>query len=351
MQWDVFCHVVDNYGDIGVSWRLSADLAARGHGVRLWVDDPSALAWMAPHGAPRVQVLHWAHPLPEVEPGDVVVETFGCNPPPGFVARMQRPRPPLWINLEYLSAEDYAGRNHGLLSPQLAGPGAGLTKWFFYPGFTRTTGGLSREPGLMAERAAFDRHAWLASLGIDAAPGERIVSLFCYRNAALPHWLEQLSHRPTLLLLTPDRAAPQARAELGSGLTRGALRAFTLPYLAQPEFDRLLWAGDINFIRGEDSFVRAQWAGAPFVWHIYPQVDDVHALKLDAFLQRHLDGADAALARQVRDLWWHWNGLRAEPPPWPDETAWRAQAQHWTGRLAAQHDLVTRLLGFVSEKG
>ncbi|MEO7887531.1 MAG: elongation factor P maturation arginine rhamnosyltransferase EarP, partial [Polaromonas sp.] len=44
LQWDIFCKVIDNFGDIGVCWRLAADLASRGHKVRLWVDDASALA-------------------------------------------------------------------------------------------------------------------------------------------------------------------------------------------------------------------------------------------------------------------------------------------------------------------
>ena len=55
-SWDIFCQVIDNFGDIGVCWRLAADLAARGHQVRLWVDDASALHWMAPQGAAGVEV-------------------------------------------------------------------------------------------------------------------------------------------------------------------------------------------------------------------------------------------------------------------------------------------------------
>ena len=153
MHWDLFCRVIDNFGDIGVCWRLAADLGARGETVRLWVDDPSALAWMAPQGSANVDVLRWTDGMPLPAPGDVVVEAFGCNPPPDFVAQMaRRDKPPRWINLEYLSAEAYAGRNHGLRSPQFSGPGQGLDKWFFYPGFEPGTGGLIREPGLMDAR-------------------------------------------------------------------------------------------------------------------------------------------------------------------------------------------------------
>jgi uncharacterized repeat protein (TIGR03837 family) len=133
-RWDVFCRVIDNHGDLGVCWRLACDLADRGQQLRLWVDDPAALRWMAPQGHPRVALLHWTEDTPLPEPGDVVVEAFGCDPPEAFVARMAAAdRPPVWINLEYLSAEDYVERSHRLRSPQRCG----LDKWFFYPGFTR----------------------------------------------------------------------------------------------------------------------------------------------------------------------------------------------------------------------
>ena len=130
MRWDLFCRVVDNFGDIGVCWRLAADLGARGERVRLWVDDASALRWMAPSGARNVQLGAWDSAADSgTEPAAVVVEAFGCDPPPQFVARMaQRATPPLWINLEYLSAEAYVQRCHALPSPQLAGPGQGLAK-------------------------------------------------------------------------------------------------------------------------------------------------------------------------------------------------------------------------------
>jgi uncharacterized repeat protein (TIGR03837 family) len=87
-RWDVFCRVIDNHGDLGVCWRLACDLADRGQQLRLWVDDPAALRWMAPQGHPRVALLHWTEDTPLPEPGDVVVEAFGCDPPEAFVARM-----------------------------------------------------------------------------------------------------------------------------------------------------------------------------------------------------------------------------------------------------------------------
>ena len=334
LVWDVFCRVVDNFGDVGVCWRVARDLAARGERVRLWIDDASALAWMAPGGCAGVEVGAFDA---AGEPGDVVVEAFACDPPPAFVERMGARAPaPVWINLEYLSAEDWVERVHALPSPQRNG----VTKWFFHPGFSDRTGGLPREPGLLAERAAFDGEAWLGALGCPRRPGERVVSLFCYENPALPALLAELAAEPTLLLATPGHAQRQLAA---LAAPPAGVRVFALPWLAQPDFDRLLWAADLNFVRGEDSLVRAIWAGQPFAWQIYPQHDGVHADKLQALLDRMppLPGLAA--------FWRGWNGLG----PWaplPEAAAWRRAARAWRDEQAARPDLVSALRQFSRTK-
>ena len=349
MQWDVFCRVVDNHGDVGVCWRLAADLAQRGEYVRLWIDDGSALRWMAPDGTPGVSVLPWPAGDASVDPGDVVIEAFGCELPPAFVGRMaSSARAPVWVNLEYLSAESFVERAHTLLSPQL-GPGAGLRKWFFYPGFTPRTGGLIREPDLPARQQAFDAVRWLAEQGVPAAAGEQVVSLFCYAQPALPALLDQLALRPTLLLATAGQAARQTRAELGPTLRRGPLRAVLLPALTQRDYDHLLWASDLNFVRGEDSFVRAQWSGKPFVWQIYPQHDGAHLRKLDAFLERFRAAADFDVASSVSTFWRAWNAATPTLPVLPPLPPWRRHCESWRAGLQRQADLTSQLLGFVAE--
>lgn len=348
LRWDLFCRVVDNFGDIGVCWRLATDLGSRGHRVRLWVDDPSALAWLAPGGAQGVEVRPWTDDATTNDPADVVIEAFGCDPPAAFVASMAKmATPPVWINLEYLSAEAYVERSHGLPSPQHGGPGAGLTKWFFYPGFTAATGGLLREPDLASQQAVFDANAWLAARGIIRHPGERLLSLFCYADAPVRALLDRLADGPTLLLTTPGHAT---HAVSGLDLP-DKVRTQALPWLTQVDYDRLLWSCDLNFVRGEDSFVRAQWAGRPFVWHIYPQQDGVHAGKLDAFLSRHLSGASDGQAQAIGGWMRAWNGLHAElPGRLPDSDAWVELTQRWRDALRAQSDLVGQLLAFVAEK-
>ena len=351
--WDLFCRVIDNHGDIGVCWRLAADLATRGVPVRLWTNDATALAWIAPDGKPGVTVRHWNDAESALMPGDVVIEAFGCELPQAFIQSMaKRLRAPVWINLEYLSAEDFVERVHGLPSPQTAGAGAGLRKWFFYPGFNARTGGLIREPDLAERQQQFNAAQWLRGHGVDPRPGEQRVSLFCYPQANVPALLEQLAQitrRPTLLLATHGAAAMQVAHSLGPSLQRGTLRAHLLPALTQRDYDHLLWACDLNFVRGEDSFVRAQWAGVPFVWQAYPQTDGADAVKLDAFLAAFLRGADPELANAVGSLWQAWNGRSRTLPALPDHAAWQRHCTGWRAGLLEQPDLTRQLLNFASE--
>lgn len=372
LQWDIFCKVIDNFGDIGVCWRLAANLASRGHRVRLWADDASALAWMAPGGCPGVRVLHWAEPLDlqqaglKQQPPDVMVEAFGCDIAPEFIAACAElagagaPRPQ-WINLEYLSAEPYVERCHAMPSPVQSGPAAGWTKWFFYPGFTEATGGLLREPDLADQQARFDPSAWLVAQGLPSS-GEKRVSLFCYEPPALARLLAQLAAdgldgQAVRLLVAAGRAENAVKSILDDKIgTRpnqhgyGMLSISYLPLLTQQGYDHLLWACDLNFVRGEDSLVRALWAGQAFVWQIYPQHDDAHLAKLHAFLAR-LDAPPSLRAFHDR-----WNaqsagGLAAASPAedLADLPGWQRWARSIRARLMGQDDLCTRLLHFVAK--
>lgn len=348
-RWDIFCQVIDNYGDIGVCWRLAAELAARGVQVQLRIDNASALAWMAPQGAPGVQVLPYdahyvAHP-------DVVIEAFGCEAPQAYLQALAQhhasaARKPVLVNLEYLSAEDYVERCHRLPSLIMSGPAKGMTRWFFYPGFTERTGGLIREQQLHERQAQFDRDAWRSAH--DIAAQATAVSLFCYEPAALPQLLQQLGQSTTdwqpHLLVTPGRATAAVQA---LGAPDGLSTSF-LPARSQREFDDMLWACDLNLVRGEDSLVRALWAGQPFVWHIYPQHDNAHHAKLDAFL----DWLDAP--ESLRRFHHAWNGMLAPEnlpvlsPALLDE--WRSCARSARQRLLQQTDLIGQLQPFAAEK-
>lgn len=367
-RWDIFCTVVDNFGDIGVCWRLARQLVQE-HGlhVRLWVDDLNSFACIQPGINPAlsdqlcagVNVCYWRAPFPPTEPADVVIEAFACELPADYVARMRATRP-LWINLEYLSAEDWVEGCHGLVSPQ-----AGLAKYFFFPGFSHKTGGVLGEAAMRVSRANWseaDRIDWLSRYAV-VAPAARVISLFAYENMVLGELLArwQAETRPVHVFLPEGRLLPQVRSELdapclkpGETLRRGALTLTCLPMLPQDEYDRLLWSCDINFVRGEDSFVRAQWAARPLVWHIYPQDDEAHHQKLLAFLDQYCMGMDAATAAAMRNFCLAWNGEVGVANEWSAfNDAWpllQEHAQTWTVRLTVNGDLATNLVNFVSDK-
>jgi uncharacterized repeat protein (TIGR03837 family) len=385
-RWDVFCRVVDNFGDVGVSWRLARQLA-REHGkaVRLWLDDLTVLAKLRPELDARlerqqvggVEVARLEEPCTGDDVADVVVETFGCDPPEGYVHAMAaRAAKPRWINLEYLSAEAWVEGSHALPSPN---PRLPLVKHYFFPGFTPRTGGLLREESLLRRRDEFQADAgaqaafWSSLVGKPPPPAALKVSLFCYAGAPLealaracmqysgPVWLIASEGVATSALAAFTRPAHDTiRRNAHPGSRRRELEVFTIPFLAQDRYDQLLWASDVNFVRGEDSFVRAQWAARPFAWNVYPTEDGAHWVKMAAFLARYTEAMDRAQAAAVTSLWEAWNRRGDEAPaghgPASLVDAWsafiarreslEAHARAWSARLGARRDLAAELVDF-----
>ncbi len=379
LSWDIFCRVIDNFGDIGVCWRLAAALAARGQSVRLWVDDVSALAWMAPEGCAGVQQMIWQpdKPMPqETQPGDVVIEAFGCELDHAWIAMnlvadyadnirgnsQKALKKLIWINLEYLSAEPYVARSHSLRSPVMKGAAQGMDKWFFYPGFTAGTGGLIHEPLPLpsqpqpqpqpSPQMPKSQQPETSQPHRDANAPRRI-SLFCYEPAALAEMLQQCadSAQRSQLLVMPGRGKQALELALqrindDSPLwnKHSMLSIDEQSSLPQTQYDALLKSCDLNFVRGEDSLVRAIWAGRAFVWQIYPQADGAHAAKLLAFLDWLQAPPD------LREFHLVWNGLSPAALPQIDVRRWTTCTLSARERLLERPDLVTQLLDFVEEK-
>ncbi len=374
LRWDIFCRVVDNFGDGGVCWRLARQLAAEhGLAVTLWIDDVATLAHIEPALDPRrddqvarsVRVRRCAdtQALPFLDP-DVVIEGFGCGLPDAYRDAMaSRPRPPVWVNLEYLSAETWVESAHALPSPH---PRLPLTCWFYFPGFTANTGGLLREDGLAAERDAFSRNSharqgvW-RSIGVEPSATALTVSLFCYANPALPALLDAWAEGDEqIACVVPegvataelDRWTGGAVPHPGKPVVRGHLALAVAKFVDQDAFDRRLWSCDLNFVRGEDSLVRALWATRPLVWHIYPQAEDVHLMKLDALLTRYEAGVDPVAALAQRAFWQAWNSgdAAATGAAWPAFRAalplLEARGRAWARALARQTDLARGLVTF-----
>lgn len=368
-SWDIFCSVVDNYGDIGVTWRLARQLAGEHRQqVRLWVDDLAAFVRICPtaDGAvvsqqqSAVEICLWPKPWRDTGAADVVVEAFACEMPAAYIEAMRdRQTPSLWLNLEYLSAESWVESCHGLPSMQASG----LQKYFYFPGFTAATGGLLREGELIARRDAFQADpaaslGFLQGLGVHPQVHERRISLFAYENAALGGWLDALAGSSTATLLLVPEGRVLADVERWAGQTLGvgeqyqkeALRVQVLPFVRQEDYDLLLWSCDFNAVRGEDSFVRAQWAGRPFVWHIYQQDEGIHLEKLEAFLALFGEGMDETLRVALRSFWMAWNGQGDIGDAWQKLESrlpeWAAWIGNWQRRLSEQTDLAAGLVRF-----
>jgi len=375
-SWDIFCAVVDNYGDIGVCWRLARQLVAE-HDlkVRLWTDDLISFQKINPEIDPLlpvqvsrgVEIKQWAESNMAVEPADVVIEAFACELPAAYVAAMAKNgRRHAWVNLEYLSAEEWVDSHHGLPSPH---PRLPLIKHFFFPGFSKNTGGLLVEKNRLEQRAIFQadiklRTAFWQKLGIPAPEKNEIrASLFCYgNNSALSlftGWAKGAT--PVTCLIPEGVATTQISAffgaphpEEGNLFKKGSLIVRVSPFLEQDNYDKLLWACDFNFVRGEDSFVRAQWAARPMAWQIYPQESGAHWPKLKAFLSRYCFDLPQSTAAVLTTFFEAWNRGEAGVPDW--ESLWRHRAtlekhvQEWANRLIKKVDLTTNLVNFCNNK-
>jgi len=349
--------VVDNFGDVGVTWRLARQLAGEFNvATRLFVDDFSSLGKLVPGLDPRfssqgleqilsmVDVQQWPDEDATLIPADCVVEAFQCTLPNSYVAAMAQQNPaPVWLNLEYLSAEPWVAEHHLLPSPH---PQLALIKYFFFPGFVATTGGLLRERDLFFRRDAALPHANAAELR---------VLLFAYPNRALLALIAAIESSTTLATITlPEGELAEQYLQTKTARTANAIINIR-PFVSQTEFDPLLWANDICIVRGEDSFVRAQWAAKPFVWHIYPQTEGVHWQKLNAFLDRYCAGLQPATEAAIREMWRAWNAEDADAiaSAWRDFHAHRddlqIHARHWADQLAKQADLATNLVTFVEK--
>jgi uncharacterized repeat protein (TIGR03837 family) len=347
----VYCHVVDNHGDIGVGWRLARQLANEySADVNLWVDDWLAARILIPQlsaqphecRVEQVTLRNWTMAHANLDcTGDILIEAFACELPDVVIDQVAaRAQKSLCINLEYLSAESWVESFH-LQSGYDARRKPPL--WFFIPGVTEQSGGLLRERDLLARRDTF------LSENRPTTDARFMALVFTYAGApysALMSALETTSGATILACGKYAQAAMKPRATK-------TLDIVHQPFVTQPQFDELLWHANVCFVRGEDSLVRALWSGKPFVWHIYPQADDAHVPKLNAWLNAYACDFPVELQTALRDVYLAWNGVRGAPD---FESAWRAIQPHydlWRAHslarsyaLAHAPDLATRLMQF-----
>ena len=375
-RWDIFCKIVDNYGDIGVCWRLSQQLAHEHNlTIRLLIDDmASAKKIITSLDISKqsqlingVQVCVWPtlKNTATADAADVVLETFSCALPDFYLQQMVQ-QDSIWINLEYLSAEKWVSDFHAKPSPQAT---LAITKHYFFPGFKDDTGGLIRERELITERNIFTNSKekqfqfWqkIGIYGADNFTADTVkISLFCYAQANITGLIESLvTTNQCTKLFIPFNSAIATRLENIvdikqhnlNEIHQGNLTIHLLPFLSQADYDCLLWACDLNFVRGEDSWIRAIWAEKPFIWQPYIQSDETHILKLKAFLDLYLSAATSEISTLINESQLAWssadtttqmpiNHLIEQLP------AIQNYAKKVTKTLMLQPDLATKLMIF-----
>jgi uncharacterized repeat protein (TIGR03837 family) len=374
MRWDIFCQIVDNYGDAGVCWRLARALSRLSSSsvnnvecddsrIRLFCDDLNVLNVIThgdavAHGASLgVEVLPWSaaeSPAILASVGDVVIEAFACHLPKPYVEAMVQKtfqkvsaKQPIWINLEYLTAEAWADDMHLMPSPQ----NNGLNKYFYFPGFTPKAGGVLLGDWDEVTSNSLNIPTSLSSAFESCRPKSKKVSIFNYKQAPLDAWLGSVNQvalehgeMVDVFLCADQNVSTTTQAALSS--VDSAVKLIQLPFIPQEDYDYLLSVCDINLVRGEDSFVRAQWAGKPFIWDIYPQSDLAHEVKLDAFLERYFEGGSAKLrAIGISAMKW---GSASDW--WPHLNAWTSHSEVWRQKLMSLGHLEGKILDFVKSQ-
>ncbi len=367
-RFDVFCKVVDNFGDIGICWRLAKQLQAEHRvDVRLFVDDLQVASRIIPNLdasnmsqiIDKIRIVRWNVATRFSDYPDAVIEAFGCELPQAYMAHM--PAETVWVNLEYLSAEPWVEGFHGQHS------NFGATqhrRYFFYPGFTEKTGGLLRENNLLNLSLLSSRSVSLVPLalqGIGLANDTRealILSLFCYPHAPVGELLRQLSQAPwkCVVYISASISFPAVQSffglekiDIGAKYIKGSLVVIILPFLSQDDYDALLRICDLNFVRGEDSWIRAIWAEKPFIWQPYRQDEDAHLDKLNAFLE--LFYADSRQKQLIRKAHEYWATGQGDASVFGEYLRYLPDIQRDTARqsakLAGQVDLVSNLVFFI----
>jgi len=339
---DIFCHVIDNYGDAGVVYRFAKQWSATAPQcrVRVFIDDIAVLAKLVPGVDPLKPAQEYSgitfyrsdtitpELIERIGAAEVLIEAFACHiPEPVLEAASMRPT--VIINLEYFSAEPWIEGYH--LKESLLGRGK-LKKYFYMPGITKDSGGLILGSNIAAAQQCVERdrfgclNAILRPYKIAVSSGaESIVgTIFTYLRGFDSLLADlQLLGKEAYILVFGEKSAQGMRRTLerigiaadGLTATAGSVHIAFMSFLPQDRYDELLCAADFNIVRGEDSLARAILSGRPFLWQAYIQENKYHLIKVQALsdrLSRYFD--DTAASRRYHHLLMEFNGMEREEP-------------------------------------
>ncbi len=319
MPITVLCKVVDNFGDIGVVWRLCCQLSNQikkekfTSKINLIVDDlvsfnkicNSVDSNKSFQIVENINIFNWNDEklcYDEFSKNDgenlsVILEVFQCGRPSWMekiLFEEKLNRTVQIIMIDYLTAEKYAEDFHCLQSLTRSSK---VQKVNFMPGFTNKTGGLI-----------------IDSEWEQLCDYKNNKTLLCFtydRNwDALANACKK-SNNIEKVLIAPGKGFESLKksfySDLGvitnpkNGRVKGLnvvsldrtyfikdsnLKIEELSFMSQNEWDKMLKNCGVLFIRGEESMSRACLSGIPFVWHAYPQSDEYQLIKVRALLER-----------------------------------------------------------------
>lgn len=322
------CKVVDNFGDIGVAYRLAKSLCELDSTLNITIVCSNLVSFskLAEFVAPekKIQtvrfgrvnwtVLDWKQDedsLAELKNSalpvsdfsfPVILECFQCGRPEWLESILGKSgRAHHILNVEYLTGEDYAEEFH-LLKSYSRNPY--IKKRFFMPGFTDKTGGLLWDSAFLAAVKKSSKSADLFKISIFSY--ERDFSLILKRIEAFQTKMRAKNKSFSVEILA---AAGKSQLFVKSAWenTEKKVRLTLLPFLPQEEYDRILSDCDVNFVRGEETLARACLCGKPFVWHAYVQDDNYQLVKVGAFLNHLKHHFDEASFSKLKTLFESYN--------------------------------------------
>ena len=281
---DIFCEVIDNYGDVGVAYRLARELKRiyPNKKLRFIINQTEELSLIKKKD--NITVLTYKDINKIENSADLVIETFACNIPEMYM-NIALKSSKLMINLEYFSSENWVDDFH----LQESFLGGNLKKYFFIPGLSKKSGGIILDKEFLdrKNKVQENREYYLKQFNINENY-DLIISVFSYEKN-FDNFLKTLQEldKKVLLLLLSEKTQKNFIKYFDNNDYYDKIKAVKLPFFTYDKYEELLALCDINLVRGEDSFVRALLLGKPFLWHIYPQDEDTHIMKLESFLEKY----------------------------------------------------------------